>query len=161
MCNNSKLISERFKTIAEYCFNFPDSVKIWLGPKLVIFTSKPETIQKVLMSSACLEKWNFFYGLMERDFGLITARCDTWKDHRKFFNYCFNSKILQSFVPTFVKHSRILVKSLSTDNDNEFDLLPFCKKVSFDILCSTSLGTEMTDYSQSSLYHKIFTSFEM
>ena len=77
-CNNTSLItiSERFKILAEYCFNFPDSVKVWLGPKLLIFVSKPETIQKVLMSSACLEKWNFFYRLMERDYGLISARCN-------------------------------------------------------------------------------------
>ena len=147
--------------MAEYCFNFPDSVKIWLGPKLVIFISKPETIQKVLMSSACLEKFNFIYGLMERDYGLLAARCNTWKNHRKFFNYCFNTKILQSFVPTFVQHSQIFVKSLSKEIGNEFDLMPLCKKISFDILCSTSLGTEMIDYSKSSLYHEIFTSFEM
>ncbi|CAO1383612.1 unnamed protein product [Diamesa hyperborea] len=56
--------------------------------------------------------------------------------------------------------SQILVNSLSTEKDNEFDLLPFLKKISFDILCSTSLGTEMTDYSQNSLYHDIFTAFE-
>ena len=177
------IISERFKIIAEYCFNFGDSLKVWFGHKFVILISKPETVQKVLMSTACLEKWNLFYGLMERDYGLISARCNlissiyfdlfklinvslfltviTWKDHRKFFNYSFNTKILQSFIPTFVEHSKLLVERLSKNNDNEFDLLPLCKKLSFDILCSTSLGTDMTDYSQNELYDKVFTAFEM
>ena len=70
------LISERFKILADYCFVYGDSIKSWFGPKMVILISKPETVQKVLMSTACLEKWNFFYGLMVRDYGLISARCN-------------------------------------------------------------------------------------
>lgn len=92
---------------------------------------------------------------------LIVSTDSTWKDHRKFFNYSFNPKILQSFVPTFVKHSQLLVERLSSNVDNEFDLLPFCKKISFDILCSTSLGTDMTDYSKNAIYDKVFEAFEM
>ena len=42
---------------------------------MLLLIHKPELIQKVLMSSSCLEKWNFFYGLMERDYGLIAAKC--------------------------------------------------------------------------------------
>lgn len=92
---------------------------------------------------------------------LIVSTDSTWKVHRKFFNYSFNPKILQSFVPTFVEHSQLLVERLSNNIDNEFDLLPFCKKISFDILCSTSLGTDMTDYNQNAIYDKVFEAFEV
>lgn len=54
-----------------------------------------------------------------------------------------------------------MVDRLSNNKDDEFDLLPLCKKLSFDILCSTSLGTDMTDYSKNSLYDKVFTAFEV
>lgn len=54
---------------------YPEILKVWFGPKMLLLIHKPELIQKVLMSSSCLEKWNFFYGLMERDYGLIAAKC--------------------------------------------------------------------------------------
>ena len=53
----------------------PEILKVWFGPKMLLIIQKPELIQKVLMASSCLEKWNFFYGLMERDYGLIAAKC--------------------------------------------------------------------------------------
>ena len=77
------------------------------------------------------------------------------------FSIIVSIQKLQSFIPTFVEHSKLLVERLSKNNDNEFDLLPLCKKLSFDILCSTSFGTDMTDYSQNELYDKVFTAFEM
>ncbi|CRL03274.1 CLUMA_CG016595, isoform A [Clunio marinus] len=51
---------------------------MWLGPKFMVWISSPEKIQKVLSSQKCLEKWNFFYRLMERDYGLISGRYETW-----------------------------------------------------------------------------------
>lgn len=153
---------ERFKVIADYCLKFPDMMKLWLGPKMLIFVSNPDRIQKILLSQKCLEKWNFFYGLMERDGGLISASLKRkWKDHRKFFNFAFNLKILESFLPTFVEYSEILCNKLETEVDTgEFDFFVYAKKISFDILCATSLGTNMKDYQKKVLYDKIFDAYE-
>lgn len=41
---------ERFQKLASFCFEFPDMVKVWLGPKTLIIVSRPDRIQKVLMS---------------------------------------------------------------------------------------------------------------
>ncbi|CAO1371149.1 unnamed protein product [Diamesa serratosioi] len=139
---------------------YPEILKVWFGPKMLLIIHKPELIQKVLMSSSCLEKWNFFYGLMERDYGLISAKFINWRDHRKFFNYSFNLKVLQSFIPTFIEHSDWMCKDLVKET-KDFDFLPFCKKISFDILCSTSLGTDMKDFSQQPLYSKILEAYEI
>ncbi|CAO1300403.1 unnamed protein product [Diamesa hyperborea] len=151
---------KRFKFITEHCLMYPEILKVWFGPKMLLLIHKPELIQKVLMSSSCLEKWNFFYGLMERDYGLIAAKFITWRDHRKFFNYSFNLKVLRSFIPTFLEHSDWMCKDL-VEETQDFDFLPYCKKISFDILCSTSLGTDMKDFSQQPLYSKILEAFEI
>lgn len=124
----------------------------------------PELIQKVLMSSVCLEKFNYLYKLMELDCGLISASCKKmWKPHRKFFNNCFSLKIIQSFIPTFIEMSDHVNSNLRKhlDDDKEFDILPFCKKISFDMLCSTSLGLDMKDFRASSIYEKVFQAYDV
>lgn len=153
---------DRFSLIADYCTRFPDMVKIWLGPKLVIFVNHPDRVQKILLSQKCLEKWNFFYGLMERDAGLISASLkQKWRDHRKFFNFSFNMKILESFLPTFIDYSEILCNKLELEVEGrEFDFFTYAKKISFDILCATSLGTNMKDYKNKPLYEKVFDAYE-
>jgi cytochrome P450 family 4 len=154
---------DRFKLIAEYCLKFPDMMKLWLGWKLVIFVNNPDKIQKVLMSQKCLEKWNFFYSLMDRDHGLIAASVKRkWKEHRKFFNFSFNLKILESFMPMFIDYSEVLCENLEKEikTEKEFDFSVYAKKASFDILCATSLGTNMKDYRNEKSYEKIFDAFE-
>lgn len=99
---------------------------------------------------------------MERDNGLISASLKRkWKEHRKFFNFSFNLKILESFLPTFVDYSEMLCKKLETDVEGrEFDFFTYAKKISFDILCATSLGTNMKDYKNKPLYEKVFEAYE-
>lgn len=154
---------DRFTTIADYCWKFPDMMKFWLGPTMLIFVNNPDRFQKILMSTKCLEKYNMFYRLMERDSGLISASVkQKWKEHRKFFNFSFNLKILESFLPTFVDYSRNMCDRLESDTEGrEFDFFTYAKKVSFDILCATSLGTNMEDYKNKPLYEKVFDAYEM
>lgn len=117
---------DRFKIIFGYCWRFPGLMKLWLGPKLLVFVNNPDLIQKVLFSPKCLEKWNFFYGLMERDHGLIAASVkQKWKEHRKFFNFSFNRKILDSFMPTFVDFSELLCRTLEKEIGGSEYLLIF------------------------------------
>lgn len=153
---------ERFEVMAYFCFKFRDMMKIWLGPKLLIFVNNPERVQKVVLSSKCLEKWNFFYSLMDRDNGLIAGSLKRkWKDHRKFFNFAFNLKIIESFLPTFVEYSQNLCNDLTKEVGLEaFDFFAYAKKSSFDILCTTSLGANMNDYKKKPFYEKIFDAFE-
>lgn len=153
---------DRFKILSEYCWRFPGVLKFWVGPKLVIFVNNPELIQKVLFSPKCLEKWNLFYSLMERDHGLISASVkQKWREHRKFFNFSFNRKTLDSFLPTFCEFSELLCRNLEKEIDgSEFDFVSHAKKTSFDILCATLLGTDMNDYRTKPFYEKIFTAYE-
>lgn len=153
---------DRFKMIAEYSWRNGDLMKIWFGHKMAIFVSGPDRIQKVLLSSKCLEKWNLFYELMERKDGLIAASTTrNWKDHRKFFNFSFSLTIIESFVPTFVKHINNFCKELETESgDKEFDFFGYSKRLSFDILCATSLGINGRELLKKELYDEFFDAFE-
>ena len=154
---------ERFKLIAEYSFKFPDVMKVWLGPKMLIFVNSPERIQKVLLSQKCLEKWHMFYRLFERNSGLIAGSTKAnWKEHRKFFNFSFNIKIIESFFPIFSKYSESLCSELKKEvgKVEEFDMFKYASRNSFDILCATTLGSNIKEFRSQEDYEKIFDAYE-
>lgn len=153
----------RFKILTEYGTKFPDMMKLWFGPNLVVFVNHPDRIQKVLMAPQCLEKLNFIYKLMERDHGLTAASTkNKWKEHRKLLNFSFSLKVLENFLPTFSKYGCILCDQLMREaNGREFDFFEYAKRSSFDVLCATTLGTDIRGSLNSEDYEKIFNAYEM
>ena len=129
--------------------------KLWLGPRLWIFVNEPEMIQKILLSPSCLEK-SFFYDFLRLENGLISSKCKKylkclytnnvfiiyihlqlildhiWKDHRRFLNYSFNLKVLQSFMSTFIAGTTKMVEKLSCHlNRGEFNILEHTTKCTY------------------------------
>lgn len=153
---------ERFKVFGELCLQYSDSVKIWFGPKLVVFVNHPDRIQKVLLSQKCADKWNLFYDLMERETALTASRATPrWKEHRKFFNNCFISLAIDTFAKAFADCSDDLVVNLKKHSDGmEFDFLPLAKKFSFCIVCETALDMKTKDLFDEATSAKIFNAFE-
>lgn len=153
---------ERFSIITGLCLRYSDMVKVWFGPILVVFVNHPQRIQKVLLSPKCADKWNLFYVLMERETALTAGRTNLkWKEHRKFFNYCFSLSALESFVKTFAERSDEFCETLNRERKgNEFNFLPIAKKFAFDVLCETSLDMKAKDLFDKSIYEKIFSGFE-
>jgi cytochrome P450 len=154
--------NERFETLAEYSFRFPNMVKGWLGFRIAIVVNSPEKIQKILMSQKCLEKWNLFYGLIGRSSGLIAASSKKkWKEHRKFFNFSFSFKVLESFTGIFVDQSKVLCQNLKGEagNGREFDFAAYSKRFSFDILCGSCLGFDTNEMKTREI-QEIFEAYE-
>lgn len=153
---------ERFKIMADICYQHPDLMKIWLGPNLVVFANHPQRIQKILLSQKCADKWELFYSFMDRENGLISARTNLkWKEHRKFFNCCFSVQNIQSFVSSFARCSDDLCDTLEKESDCiEFDFLPLMKKHTFNMVCATVLDMRAKDLFADSCIDNIFDSFE-
>lgn len=152
----------RFQFMAKLAWDNPDMIKFWLGHKMTVMVNNPDRFQKILLSQKCIEKWNLIYGLVERDHGLIAGSAKRkWKDHRKFFNFSFNLNLLEKFLPTFLDYTEILCKSIEKEvNGKNFDFLQYTKRTSFNILCATVLGTDMTDEKVKTTYEKFYEANE-
>ena len=63
----------------ELCLEYKSYTKLWLGPAIMwILVNEPRAIQKILLSSLCLEK-PFFYKFLRLENGLISAKCNVAK----------------------------------------------------------------------------------
>ncbi|KAG4077266.1 hypothetical protein HA402_009895 [Bradysia odoriphaga] len=153
---------ERFTIMADICYQHPDLTKLWLGPKLVVFANHPQRIQKILLSQKCADKWEMFYSFMDRESGLISARTNLkWKEHRKFFNFCFSLQSIESFVSSFARCGDDLCDTLEKEDECiEFDFLPLVKKLTFNMVCATALDMRAKEAFADSNFENIFDSFE-
>lgn len=153
---------ERFTIIADICYQHPDIAKLWLGPKLVVFANHPQRIQKILLSNKCADKWEMFYSFMNRENGLISARTNLkWKEHRKFFNFCFSLPSIESFVELFARCGDDLCEMLEMEGERiEIDFLPLAKRLTFNMVCGTALDMKAKDIFEDSNFENIFDSFE-
>ncbi len=125
----------------DLCLKYDHLIKLWLGPAILwILVNDPKTIQKVLLSPVCLEK-PFFYKFLRLDSGLISARYDVWKIHRRSLNYSFNLKILQTFIPIFIENAQKLVNDLATNvsKRKEFDMLAYTSSTALNMICCKKL----------------------
>ncbi|KAG5681628.1 hypothetical protein PVAND_011044 [Polypedilum vanderplanki] len=152
----------RLAMLHELCLEQKTYTKLWLGPAIMwILANDPKTIQKILLSPVCLEK-PFFYKFLRLDNGLISARYDVWKIHRKSLNYSFNLKILQTFIPIFIENSQKLVNDLAVNigKKKEFDLLHYSTKTALNMICGTSFGLDIKNVDTTVLGDDVFNALE-
>lgn len=64
---------------------------------------------------------------------------EKWKRNRKIISPAFNQKILNNFVPIFVKQITILGEVLENHLNKVFDIGHFIDKCSLDIICGKNI----------------------
>ncbi|XP_049534134.1 cytochrome P450 4C1-like [Anopheles darlingi] len=137
---------------------------MWLGPKLVIATSHPDIMQAVLTHPECLEK-PFLYDFAQVEHGLFGGHYHTWKTQRKALNPSFNVRILNSFIPVFIKCSNLLVSNLEKAIDQggkTVSVLPHISKCTLEMVCGTTIGCDVLERSgKDTLLHNLDRCFEL
>lgn len=82
--------------------------------------------------------------------GLITSSGDIWTSHRKMIEPAFNLKVLESFVKTFEKASKVFVENFKQfQNGKPFDVFPLTQLFSLDVICETTMEVELNSQSGS------------
>ncbi|XP_059621811.1 cytochrome P450 4c21-like [Phlebotomus argentipes] len=119
---------------------------LWLGPRMYLLVSDPKLIQSVLFAPETLNRDDIydFVNVLGDAGGLLTLNGQTWKNHRKNLNPCFNVKILQSYMPIFNEKAGIMMKNLTARlHKGPFDFYEFMDACTLDMICQTTLGAEM------------------
>lgn len=151
---------QRFDIITKFSMDTSPLIKFWFGTTLAIFVNHPDKIQKVLLSSQCLEKWNLFYHLMDRNSGLIAGSVrNKWKEHRKFFNFSFGMNSLESYRSIFENNAKTLCDDLESEiHCGEFDFFAKTKLISLNIISEAFVGLKIIDHPN---IHEILKAFDM
>ncbi|CRL05090.1 CLUMA_CG018234, isoform A [Clunio marinus] len=148
---------EQLKLITELCFLYPNLVKVWFLHIMGIIVNSPELIQKVFNSDVCMEKPYIAYKLFNLDNGLLSSRYPKWKHDRRFFNNSFKISTLQSFIPIFIQTADKLTNEIASFVDgNSFNILDYTIRCTLKMICSTSLGMNISDAENDETFNKVF-----
>ncbi|XP_055542610.1 cytochrome P450 4c21-like [Wyeomyia smithii] len=132
---------EMFDVLHE-CFRKHDRLfTVYFGPLVAIGVTHPELIQRVLNHPDCQEKPDV-YKVVRLPKGLLAARYETWKVHRKTLNSTFNIRILHSFIPIFNDCAKRLIDRLSrqAESGKTCNILEYISECTLDMISRTSLG---------------------
>ncbi|KAL1394470.1 hypothetical protein pipiens_011934 [Culex pipiens pipiens] len=85
---------------------------IWSGQNLILVVHKPEHAQVVLKSEDCLDR-AYFNRYFQLDHGMLTTSVSSWKAVRKLLNMSLSPSMINSYIPTVNRKSRIMVEQVS------------------------------------------------
>lgn len=132
-----------FYKIYERSFEFERNmpIKMWIGPRLLVFLTDPRDVEVILSSNVYIDK-SPEYRLFEPWLGngLLISTGDKWRAHRKLIAPTFHLNVLKSFVTLFNVNSRDTVNKLRKMGNAEIDIHNFMSECTVEILLETAMG---------------------
>ncbi|KAF5293172.1 hypothetical protein FQR65_LT11017 [Abscondita terminalis] len=115
----------------------------FLPPSL--FISDLEMVEHVLSSNTILDKADSYKFLTKwLGDGLLTSTGDKWRKHRKMLTPAFHFKILEQFINVFNLFGNVLTLQLEKEiGKNSFDIFLPISLCTLDVICATSMGTNV------------------
>ncbi|XP_053600232.1 cytochrome P450 4d2-like isoform X1 [Plodia interpunctella] len=138
--------SERFLPVMkELADKFGNVYSIYLSSFRYFMVLDSHFTEGLLSSSEFIEKgrsYNFLKPWLGS--GLLTAKGQRWKTHRKFLTPTLHFNILQNFVPVFCKNENILAKKLMKLADGRaIDIFPIIALAALDNVTESVMGVDM------------------
>lgn len=131
-----------FDRCVEIVSQYPSPLRIWLGPKLSIMFSKPEQIEKIMLSPVFITKDEVYRFIKEFDGeSLLTGSGLKWKQDRRVFVPMFTSKNVKKWIPNIIDQSTVLVKMLKVYEDKPtFNAKKIVCRLACDLVCENFFG---------------------
>ncbi|CAH0559426.1 unnamed protein product [Brassicogethes aeneus] len=114
--------------------DYSSPMKLWMGPRLVIFIKDPNQLQ-ILMQSSKMSKKSYVYRFLEPFMGkgLFTSAGLQHKTQRKLLQPLFGPTYIESYSYLFQKHADKLAKTLESKVDGkDFDILHYLHDAAFE-----------------------------
>ncbi|XP_026326913.1 cytochrome P450 4g15 [Hyposmocoma kahamanoa] len=140
-----------FKTIIAKSNEFDNEavVKLWIGPRLLIFLYDPRDVELILSSHVHIDKaedYRFFQPWLGN--GLLISTGQKWRSHRKLIAPTFHLNVLKSFIDLFNANSRAVVNKLKKES-GVFDAHDYMSECTVEILLETAMGVSKSTQDQS------------
>ncbi|XP_062557037.1 cytochrome P450 4c21-like [Armigeres subalbatus] len=118
--------------------------KLQMGLIPVLCPMHPDLIHKVITDSSCLEK-PYPYKFMGVNSGLLSAKYDTWKVHRKLLNPAFNTRIVGSFISIFNDCVDEMIENIEgkAAPGRALNILDFTTPCTMTMVLRTSVGSKL------------------
>ncbi|XP_034248244.1 LOW QUALITY PROTEIN: cytochrome P450 4C1-like [Thrips palmi] len=124
------------------------TVRVWLGPELVVGITDPRDVEFVATSQELIDK-SPFYGVLEPllGLGLSCLGGQEVRRHRKIVMPSLHLDILHDFVDTFRREALRFADRLEqhADDGEVFDVAPLCVEYSLAAALQTIMSTELDD----------------
>ncbi|XP_031827130.1 cytochrome P450 4g15 [Nomia melanderi] len=130
-----------FQKVYTKSFEYNNVVRLWVGPKLVVFLTDPRDVEVILSSHVYIDKsaeYRFFKPWLGN--GLLISTGAKWRAHRKLIAPTFHLNVLKSFIDLFNANSRAVVEKMRKESDNEFDVHNYMSELTVEILLETAMG---------------------
>lgn len=130
-----------FSEVLNASYDYKNVMKMWIGPRLLVFLTNPADVELVLSSMDHIDKapeYRFFEPWLGD--GLLIITGDKWKKHRKLIAPTFHLNVLKTFISVFNQNSKDVVKKLELEAKKEFDCHDYLSEATVDILLETAMG---------------------
>lgn len=125
-------------------------VKVWVGPRLLVFLKDPRDVEIILSSHVHIDKspeYRFFKPWLGN--GLLISTGEKWRAHRKLIAPTFHLNVLKSFLDLFNQNSRAVVEKMAKHNGEVFDCHDYMSECTVEILLETAMGVNKKTQNQS------------
>ncbi|KAI5695213.1 hypothetical protein M8J76_017167 [Diaphorina citri] len=125
-------------------------VKVWVGPRLLVFLKDPRDVEIILSSHVHIDKspeYRFFKPWLGN--GLLISTGEKWRAHRKLIAPTFHLNVLKSFLDLFNQNSRAVVEKMRKHNGEAFDCHDYMSECTVEILLETAMGVNKKTQNQS------------
>ncbi|EZA59842.1 hypothetical protein DMN91_001223 [Ooceraea biroi] len=140
-----------FRNIYKLSFEYGQVIRMWIGPKLIVFLMDPRDVELILSSHVYLEKsteYKYFQPWLGN--GLLISNGQKWHTHRKLIAPTFHLNVLKTFIDLFNANSRTVVEKMRKECDKEFDCHDYMSECTVEILLETAMGVNKKTQDSSS-----------
>ncbi|KAK5643674.1 hypothetical protein RI129_007519 [Pyrocoelia pectoralis] len=139
-----------FSTIYKHTYNYDRVLRIWIGPKLLVFLMDPRDAELILSSHVHIDKsaeYKFFKPWLGN--GLLISTGQKWRSHRKLIAPTFHLNVLKGFIDLFNVNSRGTVEKMKREEGKTFDCHDYMSEATVEMLLETAMGVSKTTQDQS------------
>ncbi|GAB1861205.1 Cytochrome P450 4c3 [Camponotus japonicus] len=135
---------EFFQNLIKWAEEFGNIYLLWVGLRPFIFLYKVEAIQPLLSSSVHIDKsLEYAYLKPWLGTGLVTSTGETWHLRRKLLTPTFHSGLLATYFKIAKEETNVLISCLEKKTNKWFDVVPYLKRATLDIICESAMGYKL------------------